>query len=131
MNCALELHDSRVGAVFTSGDALTLNFSAAYLHKSIGVPGIDAGTGWVQEAALTFLGAAHEGSIAVDEGRIVEGDLVANGETLSILPVPFNAIGNVSAEFRFADGSAFKVIATSVCLSLLGEPRFVEEFPGT
>ncbi|MGO9446629.1 MAG: hypothetical protein ACLPXB_17925 [Thiobacillaceae bacterium] len=104
MNWVLEFQDSRITSVSTNRGALALNFSAAYLHKSKGVPGLDAGTGWVQEAVLTFLGASSDGPIDIGEGWMIDGTLVAGGETMSCLPVPFNTTDNVSAEFRLTNG---------------------------
>lgn len=130
MNCALEFHDSRASSISTDRGQLTLKFSAAYLHKSKGVPGVDAGTGWVQEGELTFSEATGGASIDIGDGWIIEGNLVAGEETMSILPVPFKAAGRISARFGFANGSTLRVAAASVCLSLFGEPRYVEEFPG-
>lgn len=130
MNCALELHDSRVGSISTDRCELTLKVSAAYLHKSKGILGVDAGSGWVQEGELTFVGAGYDASIDIGDGWMIEGNLIAGGETMSILPVPFKATGHISAQFGFANGCTLKVVATSVCLSLFGEPRYVEEFPG-
>lgn len=130
MNCVLELHDSRVGSIRTDRGVLTLKFSAAYLHKSKGIPGVDAGSGWVQEGELAFVRAAYDASKDIGDGWIIEGNLTAGEDTMSILPVPLKTTGHISAQFSFANGCTLKVLATSVCLSLFGEPRYVEEFPG-
>lgn len=130
MNYALELHDSRVESLRTNRADLTVQFSAAYLHKSEGVPGADAGSGWVQEAELIFVGANYGPSIDIGDGWIVEGSVCVGGELMSVLPVPFTAADSVAAHLCFANGSTLKVHATSVCLSLTGKPRYVEDFPG-
>ncbi|MBI5784336.1 MAG: hypothetical protein HZA64_02670 [Rhodocyclales bacterium] len=130
MNRALELHDSRVDSISTDRGDLTLKFSAAYVHVSEGVPGVDAGSGWGQEGGLIFTSAGYDTSADIGDGWIVEGNISIGGETMSTLPVPFKATGLISAQFGFANGCTLKVAATSVCLSLFGEPRYVEEFPG-
>jgi hypothetical protein len=130
MNCALELHDSRVDSISIDQRELTLKFSAAYLHVSEGVPGVDAGSGWVQEGELTFTATGYDTSADIGDGWMIEGSISVGGETMSVLPVPFKATGFISAQFGFANGCTLKVAATSVCLSLFGEPRYVEEFPG-
>ena len=57
MNEAIELHDSDLAAVKVAGDAVILCFHPAYIHRSAGKPGIDAGTGWTQDATITISGA--------------------------------------------------------------------------
>jgi len=130
MNWALELHDSRVGSIHTDRGELTLKFTAAYLHKSKGIPGVDSGSGWLQEGELIFVGAGYDASIDIGDGWIIEGNLVAGEESMSTLRMPFRASGHISAQFGFANGCTLTVVATNVYLSLVGEPRYVEEFPG-
>src|SRR4051812_42195582 len=58
MKQSIELHDSKLAAVsFRSGEAV-VSFSPAYIHRSTGRPGIDAGTVWVQPVTLTIGGAS-------------------------------------------------------------------------
>jgi microsomal dipeptidase-like Zn-dependent dipeptidase len=72
MNCSLELHDSRVSSVQSTGGVVTINFEAAYLHRSDGVPGSDEGTGWVQPGYLEFASASLNGAPDIGEGWIVD-----------------------------------------------------------
>src|SRR5438874_441067 len=119
MNCALEFHDSRVASITSNENEVSLRFNAAYLHKSKGIPGRDAGTGWVQEAMLNFFNAEIEGSLDIGEGWMVDGTLTIGCESFYMLPVPFESASSVLAEFSFNNGCTVKIKATGVCLALL------------
>src|ERR1700745_3598444 len=51
---AIEFHDSELVAGSRGGASVVLSFSAAYVHESTGVAGVDAGVGWYQPATLTI-----------------------------------------------------------------------------
>jgi hypothetical protein len=53
MNLNSAIDDSWVEKIAKSDGSLTVAFSA-YIHKSKGKPGIDSGTGWSQDAELSF-----------------------------------------------------------------------------
>ncbi len=129
MNCALEFHDCRVTSITSANGTISLNFSAAYLHKSEGVPGVDDGSGWVQEGKLEFVNATELGAVDIGEGWMVGGTLaVQSGEPMSMLPVPFDAAGGVTATFTFNNGVDVHLTAEAAHLSLTGHAEFVEEF---
>jgi len=131
MNCSLELHDSRVSSVQSTGDVVTINFDAAYLHRSDGVPGSDEGTGWVQPGYLEFASASLTGAPDIGEGWIVDGSLRVDGAgELRLIPVPFNASSAVEARFKFNNGCIVRVLAGGARLTMTGEAAFVEAFPG-
>jgi hypothetical protein len=131
MNCSLEFHDSRVASVQSSGDQVTIIFDAAYLHRSDGEPGSDKGTGWVQAGSLEFSSASLSDSPDIGEGWIVDGSLrVDGGDELHLIPVPFNVVGNVAATLSFNNGYVLQLQGTSSRLTLIGDARFVEDFPG-
>jgi hypothetical protein len=132
LNCALEFHDCRVTSI-TSGDGtISLNFSAAYLHKSDGVPGVDDGSGWVQQGKLEFVNARELGAVDIGEGWMVGGTLaVQSRQPMSMLPVPFDASAGVSATFSFNNGVDVHLTAEATHLTLTGDAEFVEEFRRT
>lgn len=74
-NRAIELHDSTFDGVRKDGTDLTLRFSAAYTHQSGGKPGVDAGSGWVQEAILHVRGGSVNGEIENLPCDLWDGDL--------------------------------------------------------
>jgi hypothetical protein len=130
MNCALEFHDCRVKSITSVDGTVSLNFCAAYLHKSEGVPGVDDGSGWVQEGKLEFVNATERGAaVDIGEGWMVGGTLaVQSGEPMSMLPVPFDAAGGVTATFTFNNGVHVHLTAEAAHLSLTGQAEFVEDF---
>lgn len=62
LNRVIELHDSTVVGITTVGNQVIL-LLRAYIHASKGVPARDAGSGWIQAAALTFSEAIIEGAV--------------------------------------------------------------------
>lgn len=130
MNAALEFHDSDVEAIVGSGDCLLVVFSGAYVHRSAGRPGIDAGTGYVQPAELIFSGTLWSAPSSDCSGAISDGSLVVNGTSMSLVPLPFSASGQVLVNLTFTSGATFTASASAVSCTCTGEPRFVEVYEG-
>jgi hypothetical protein len=131
MNSGLEFHDSRVSSVQSANDVVTVIFEGAYLHRSEGTPGSDKGTGWAQPGLLEFASASLTGAGDIGEGWIVDGSVSVDGAAeVRLIPVPFNVAGRVAASFTFNNGCVLQVRSESARLTLTGEARFVEDFPG-
>jgi hypothetical protein len=130
MNASIEIHDSEVQLAEGENGTFRLFFSAGYVHESEGRPGLDAGTGYLQPAELVFGEASWSEPVTEGIGRLSGGWVSINGEKLSLVPLPFSASGEISAEFIFASGAAISVSASSVeCISR-GKARFVENYVG-
>ena len=130
MNASLELHDSKVKLAEGASGTFRLVFSAAYVHRSEGRPGVDAGAGYIQPAELVFSEASWSEPSVACLGDLSDGWVSVNGEKLSLVPLPFSASGQVSAEFVFVSGAVLSVSASSIACSPTGEPRFVENYAG-
>ena len=61
MNSEIELHDSVISEIHEIDRTMVVEFAPAYVHTSRGKPGLDAGTGWVQNARLRLTGATISG----------------------------------------------------------------------
>ena len=61
------------------GDLLELRVRA-YIHKSEGRPGVDAGTGWTQDVIVVFGNGIIEGSITQWPADLYDGTLEIDGE---------------------------------------------------
>ena len=106
-----------------------MHFLPAYLHKSEGRPGIDSGTGWIQEARLIFADASVSGVSPQLPCDVKDGELLLGEERHdNEIPVPLNV--TASAQLRLVLDSIHTVTVKGhgVRLELLGEPRYVEEF---
>lgn len=51
-------------------------------------------------------------------------------ENVSLVPVPFDVSGKVAARLVFNNGCVVQLQAQGARLTLIGEARFVEAFPG-
>jgi hypothetical protein len=131
MNSAIEFHDSEVASVRAVSGDLRLQFSAAYVHRSVGRPGIDSGEGFIQPAEVVFSNAVHSEANGPCIGAISDGAVVVNGEEYANhLPVPFAARGKVSGSFTFASGGVLTVAGAGVSCQVSGEAKFVEKYDG-
>ena len=131
MNTAIELHDSDLTAITYDGASTVLLFSPAYVHRSEGRPGTDAGTGWTQEATLTFSDAAFSSPAAlpvtVRRGWLVVGSVIHKNL------IPADGVFKARCELRLAlcrstDPRIIVIPGTSLTIALLGAPSYVEEF---
>lgn len=130
MSRALELHDSNVAQVLAEGDRLSIKFSEAYVHASEGTPGVSAGDGYLQPAALIFFGASWSGALSKLSGNLSDGIVEIDGRGLPLIPIPFNVSGKVNAELTFVSGEQLRISAQSVSCSIYGEARWVEAYAG-
>jgi hypothetical protein len=129
-NRAIELHDTTVLSVTTTEGNVIIDASA-YVHASLGRPGIDAGTGWSQPARFTvFEGCVvrrHDGdSLWVTDGVITVGEQVFD----NIVPAAKEAEVDVKLVFSGAEG-VLEVVGVGLRVEVTGEARFVEDFPGS
>ena len=125
---AIELHDSVLqDAKITRGD-VTLMLDA-YVHRSAGTPGVDAGSGWRQRATIVLRGF---------RGNVPSGMSIAAGRVLAagrlydnVVPAPLAAQGAVSVELEGTRGEEASLSGASISLDLLDDPTYVEAFPGS
>ena len=101
----------------------------AYLHRSMGRPGIDSGTGWTQDARLVFSIGSVSGVVPELPCNIMNGELSLSGDRYpNEIPVPLQAAGSVELHLVFYPGCDVFITGTTIRLELLGEARYVEEF---
>lgn len=130
-NCAIEIHDSVLANVSLSQGEVQLHFSSVYIHQSEGVPGRDAGSGWVQQAVLRIRDAKVEGAflefpVDLKGGQTQIGQSILDNE----IPVPLHYKGTFELRLQAMWQGQVVVSFTGrgADLELLGEPEYVEEF---
>src|SRR5207249_3264944 len=91
MNTLIELHDSCVALVSKESDTVIVRFAPAYVHKSEGCPGVDPGTGWIQDAVLVVGEALVRGTIPALPCDVADGELTV-GDQLhpNAIPLPLD-----------------------------------------
>lgn len=128
LNCAIEIHDSLLKSVETSGTLIKLFFEA-YIHKSKGIPGVDPGTGWVQNVVLKIKDGSLDGLVKSVPCDLMDGSLEINEEHLSNeIPIPLDRSGKIALTLlpKWA-GERLVARGTHVSLELLGEARYIED----
>jgi hypothetical protein len=129
VNTVIELHDSKVAEFATRDGVLIVHFRPAYLHKSKGRPGVDVGTGWIQEAQLIFAGASASGVPPQLPCVVIDGELALGEERYeNEIPVPLDVTAPAQLRLIFDSTHTVTIKSRSVRLELLGEPSYVEKF---
>ena len=126
-NRAIEFHDSTLDSVQVDGTNLTIRFSAAYIHESNGKPGLDAGSGWTQEALIHMKGASVEGTIHELPCNLWDGSLRLGGDLFEMIPIPLAYEGGI--EINLEQDGKMRITGTHVHLELVGKAIYVEQFP--
>lgn len=132
MNSIIEIHDSTLASISFVGHDLVLCLSPAYVHQTAGRPGIDQGSGWVQDINVVF-------SEAVVEFSPLEIPCGLSERTLSVgeihwdngIPLPLAVSGEVSLTAITCQNERLVVRGTGASAVTLGALRYVEEFPGS
>lgn len=127
-HAALEFHDSEVSSVEFQGENFVIRLPAGYVHRSNGRPGIDDGAGFIQALEIACLGPVDVQQDPGCVGALSHGVLRADGQTLVMLPIPYEASGNIELELTFSNGSICRVHSRGITLKALGDARFVEWF---
>jgi len=130
MNSLIEIHDSILDAVSEPSGTVALHFSAVYIHKCHGIPGVDAGTGWVQRAKLTITDAVIKSIFTSYPADLLHGYLRLGDDTLeNEIPIPLNFKGAIELRLETWNEQAILISGSGAELELIGEPTYVEEFP--
>ena len=129
MKSALEFHGSDVVELRHADATLQIIFEPAYVHRSTGRPGVDAGSGFLQPAEIAFTGAKASEKDPPCTGAIAEGLVVVAGKKYdSVLPVPFEASGKITAEFTFESGAVLSITAMGVSCASTGPAVLVDGY---
>ncbi len=131
MNAAIEFHDSKLLGIDETGGAVILRLSA-YVHRSTGQPGRDAGTGWSQQVELVFAGGVVEHRptelppFTLEDGQVT-GGIEQDGE----IPVPVSIPAAVRFDGHGLYGERLVVSGIRLEVRATGEAVYVESFPGS
>ena len=130
-NRNIEIHDSELKSLKVSDGHIILELSPAYIHMSDGRPGIDAGTGWIQNAVIRVCGEGLLGSISELPCDLWDGYLKVNGEFFdNLIPIPLDSAGNIELQFTSKSGESLRIRGDHITLELLDEPKYIEDFSG-
>jgi hypothetical protein len=129
LNRAMEFHDSTFDGVEREGTDVMLRFSAAYIHQSEGEPGVDAGSGWTQELRLQISDASFSGEMLDPPCDLWDGSVSLDNQRFdNCVPIPLDYRGRI--EVNLVQDGKLTVVGSRLRVELLGQPKYVEEFPG-
>lgn len=131
MNSEVEIHDSTLTGVTPDGRDLVLRLAPAYVHRSAGRPGIDQGSGWLQDIDLVISEAVVESlpsefPVALSDGSFSDGEVRWDNS----IPLPLAVCGTVSLTAVTGRGEILAVRGTGASARTRGDARYVEELPG-
>lgn len=131
-NRLIELHDSEIEKIFCLNDDVVIVFSIVYIHQSEGRPGIDSGNVWTQKAEILFLGGSLRGQFESFPVKLSDGGLKIDNKFFdNVIPILHDEAGKIELNMVSQScGREVIICGTKVTLKLLGEPKYVEEFPG-
>ncbi len=128
-NRAIEIHDSTLDGVSVRDRQAVLSFSSVYIHESAGKPGVDAGSGWVQEAQLRIGDAIVERSFSKFPAELLSGHTKLGSAILdNEIPIPLSHKGIVELRLESWNDEVVLINGNSADLELIGEPQYIEEF---
>lgn len=128
---AIEIHDSTLAGISRVGPDLVLRLVPAYVHQSGGRPGIDPGSGGLQDIDLIISEAVLESSpsefpVNLHGGSIFIGEVRWDNS----LPLPLAVSDAVSLTAVTCRGELLAVRCTGASAVTCGELRYIEEFQG-
>jgi hypothetical protein len=127
-NLAVEFHDSVLEGATITADGASVLLLDAYVHRSNGRPGFDAGTGWTQAATIVLQGFSGE---APQFMTISVGRLIAGGRAYeNVVPVPLEAHCATRIELQGTRGELATLTGESIAMMVTAAAKYVEEFEG-
>jgi hypothetical protein len=131
MNSELEIHDSTLAGIDTVGNDVVVRLAPAYIHRSVGRPGIDPGSGWLQDIDFVIREAVVASSPLQFPCWLSDGAL-SIGKTCwdNCFPLPVAASGAVTLSAMTEHGERLVIFGRGVeTISHLGL-QYVEQFRG-
>jgi hypothetical protein len=127
----LEFHDSKLRGIRRVPGGVCVELDA-YMHRWEGEGETRRGTGWMQPVQIEVGTSETETrSVAtpmeIRDGRVVAASLREDDAGTLTIPVVLNE--PVTLELETISGETFRATGTRIELTLLGEPRFVENLP--
>lgn len=130
-NRAIEIYDSTLTSLVKEGQRVVVDLQPAYIHRSTGTPGVDPGGGWAQDVILVVEQATIDGSVPDLPCDLWEGSLRVGHQTIeNIIPLPLDYRGDVQLMLVTQTESGVIVRGSAISATPVGEPKFIEEFPG-
>src|SRR4051812_20514294 len=110
-NCAIGLHDSVVGSIWRSETTLNVTLEPAYIHQSVGRPGVDDGIGISQKLRMDFENGNIEGDIGELPANIFDGKFQAGSQVYAnTIALPYDTSERVSLTLHLSpDNRSFCV----------------------
>jgi hypothetical protein len=131
MNAAIEIHDSDLGEIATSQGCVLVRLNRAYIHRSTGRPGHDAGSGWSQPVDIVLFGGLIETPLPEMPCTLEHGRLSSETNLVNLIPIPFALNSSLQFELHTLHGDRIVIRGTGIEVKAAGEAIYVEEFPGT
>lgn len=131
----IELHDTYVETIAHEADTVLVRFSEAVLYTRPGNKYPEGSRIWMVPAEMRISAGSIEGKLPsfgdedADECYLSGGTLQCGDEVhKGTIPVPLELGGETELRLQFAWFGSVTVRGTGICLQLLGEPKFLEEF---
>jgi hypothetical protein len=130
MNSSMEIHDSTLAGIDYVGGDVVVRLAPAYIHRSERRPGIDSGSGWLQDIDLVIHAGVAECSPMqmpcwLSDGALTIGE--ANWD--NCVPLPLADSRTVTFSAITEHGERLVIHGAGVETVSHGEFRYVEECP--
>jgi hypothetical protein len=135
MNRSFEFHDSKIDAITQVGSDMVVSFAHAYVHESIGRPGIDPGIGLSYQAELTIKHATSEQATPKMPVTILEGTVACDNDVMEhLVPTGMVRSGRTTLALIVFDHESkvtqLTIVGDGIECRVSGDGEYVDAFPG-
>src|SRR5262249_54549160 len=130
VNAAIEIRDSEIAAIVATENGVIVRLAPAYVHRSVGRPSVDAGSGGTQSVEMFFASGGVEGSLPSLPCSLDDGSVSGGTEFRGMIRLPSVVENAVRFEAYSLHGEPVVIRGVGLEVKAIGEASYVEEFPG-
>jgi hypothetical protein len=128
LTAAIELHDSVIAEISRLENAVEIALRA-YVHKSVGQPGIDDGSGWIQNVVVSVEEGSVTGDVGVLPSDIFSGEFKVGQQAFpNMIALPCDVAGSVTLTlFLSPDNRKLVIFGKRITVRMEGKASYVQD----
>ena len=129
MNKAIEIHDSTLSEILEEGTTIVVSLNKAIIHHSLGEPGIDEGSCWIQLIDIKLESAQLLNKPEDIPNNLYDGFFKINStKHVNGVDIPLKESGEIEIFFETFYRNTLYIKAESIEIIEAGKAEYLQKF---